>query len=122
MAGELELSLEQREALRALVDAHWNGGLHEAADVERAARRALRLQIHDPAATEEQLRATAQKLTDAVAEVAVLRHRVFVEVRGLLTPEQQEKLARLEAEREARGARRHRGFDARMGTGDKTDS
>jgi Spy/CpxP family protein refolding chaperone len=109
---ELDLTVAQREQLRAILAREWDGGLHAAVDAARDAREALHAVIQDPAATEEQLRAAAQAAAAPEANLAVAHHKLFLAARAILTAEQQALLQQLQAERVERRDRRQDSIDA----------
>ena len=76
-------------------------------------RRALRRLIQDGTADEKAVRSQAGKVAALESDLAVMRARVWKEVRPLLTPEQTAKLAEIQAEWEKKAdrsmERRHQG-------------
>ena len=112
---ELDLTVAQREQLRAILEREWDGGLHAVVDAARDAHEALRAVIQDPAATEEQLRAAAEATAAPDATLAVAHHKLFLAARAILTTEQQALLQQLQAERAERRDRRQESVDAWLG-------
>jgi Spy/CpxP family protein refolding chaperone len=101
LPGELNLSEQQREQVRAIFERHQpdmrSAGekLHEAHAAQQAAISAIPFD-------ESQVRARSADVAAAEAELAVLRGRIQNEVYDILTAEQQTKLRELRAEREQR--------------------
>ncbi len=112
---ELELTVAQREQLRAIAEQQWGSGLQAAVEAARTAREALRAAVENPAATEEQLRAAALATATPDANLAVAHHKLYLAARSILTTEQQALLQQLQAERNGRRERRHDAVDAWLG-------
>ncbi len=112
---ELDLTVAQREQLRAILQREWDGGLHAMVDAARDAHESLRAAIQDPAATEEQLRMAAEATAAPDATLAVAHHKLFLAARAILTAEQQALLQQLQAERAERRDRRQESVDAWLG-------
>jgi Spy/CpxP family protein refolding chaperone len=112
---ELELTVAQREQLRAIAEQQWESGLKAAVEAARTAREALRAAVENPAATEEQVRAAATATAAPDANLAVAHHKLYLAARAILTTEQQALLQRLQAERDERRERRHDAVDAWLG-------
>jgi len=97
IARQLDLTDGQRTRIREIFQQHRDDGLGTAAQQARAAQRALRSLIHDPSAEEAAIRDAATRASQAEADLAVERHKAFVEAFAVLTPEQQEKAKDLRA-------------------------
>jgi len=99
--GQLDLSAEQRQDIRRVMESHKaerdaiEGRLREARRAEAEAVMAVPVD-------ESAIRARSAELAKVEADAAVLRARVHAEVYNVLTPEQQEKAKTLRAEREQR--------------------
>lgn len=124
IADRLELTEEQREDIRAVLDKH-REEVEPLRSVEWEAREALQEQIHSELYDEVSVREAAQAVASIEVELAVLRARVTHEVRGYMTPEQ---IAEAEAMRErfrefaeTRGGRGRRGGRDKGLSLEKTD-
>ena len=94
MAQELDLSAEQRDRVRTLMRETWAGELGEKTRTMHEAHANLAKLIHDPDADETQVLDAARALAVPTEEIALARHRLAVEIAGVLTPEQREKARR----------------------------
>jgi periplasmic protein CpxP/Spy len=103
--GQLGLSDQQRQQIRAVMDQH-RDELRSAGERLGAARRAQHEAMALVPFDEDQVRARAADVAAAQTEMAVLRGRLHSEVFQLLTPEQQTKAQQLRAERAKRAAER----------------
>jgi Spy/CpxP family protein refolding chaperone len=97
IARQLDLTEGQRTRIREIFQQHGDDGLGAAARNAVTARRELRSLIHDPSADAAVIRAAAARSSEAEADLAVERHKAFVEAFAVLTPEQQEKAKALRA-------------------------
>ncbi|MDJ0655526.1 MAG: Spy/CpxP family protein refolding chaperone [Xanthomonadales bacterium] len=103
MAGELQITDEQRDAIRAVVDGV-RPQLREVFDGMRENREAIRettfADSYDAAAVAQ----LAEVQGDLMAQTIVIRHQARADVMNLLTPEQRTQLAGMRASRcERRG-------------------
>ena len=98
---QLELSDEQRQQVRAAIDAS-RVATRESSRAARAARRALAAAVTGAAADEDRIRTLAAELGAIEGEVAVERARLYAAVWQLLTPEQQARATEMRTEREER--------------------
>lgn len=111
MAERLDLSDQQRDQIRGLLEAHRD----EAEAVREAlwsARQALHEAARGPAVDEAAILAAGALLGEKEAEAALHRARTMAEVRSLLTAEQQ---AELDEMREMRQEFRERRFERHRG-------
>lgn len=99
MAGELELTEAQRDEIRAIVEASRSGALGEEAAALHEAKRRLGTVIHDVDAADQQIIDASRAVAEVEERLALERHRMFVAIHGVLTPEQQERAKELHAER-----------------------
>jgi Spy/CpxP family protein refolding chaperone len=99
MAEELDLTQDQRDAIREIADRHRDGALGELSRTGREARRALGLLIHDPGADEQAVLDAARRLSEQSEQMALERHRMHVEINGVLTEEQRVKAQEMMKER-----------------------
>ena len=95
LAQELGLTDAQKAQIRGIQAKYMDGELGEAMEAMREARRALGGAIHDVAATDETVTRAAAAVAALEPTVAIARHRLFVEVSAVLTPEQNAQLAEL---------------------------
>ena len=112
LARELNLTADQQTKIKGIEDAH-KDALEKAAKGVADAREALRLKVHDPAASDDAVRAAATAAAQAKAQLAVERHKMFVEINGALTPEQQKQLQDLRAKMPERRDERRPGMRPR---------
>jgi Spy/CpxP family protein refolding chaperone len=101
LAHRLELTSDQVQAIRAVLQNH-APELREEALAIAEARRTLFATVHAESFDEIALRAAAAAVGEAEAELAVTRAGIVQEVRAVLTEEQQEELAELRGELEER--------------------
>ena len=99
--GQLGLSDEQRQDVRAIMELH-KAERQAIGQRLRDARRAQAEAVMAVPVDEAAVRARSAELAKVEADAAVLRARVHAEVYNVLTPEQQEKAKALRAEREQR--------------------
>jgi periplasmic protein CpxP/Spy len=97
ISRELDLTDGQRTRIREIFQQHRDDGLSAAARQVRDAHRDVRQLIQDPAADEAAIRDAATRAAQAEADLAVERHKAFVEAFAVLTPEQQAKANDLRA-------------------------
>lgn len=91
----LGLTDEQKEAIDALMKEK-RADIGEARmTAMRDAQRRLMALIHDPAVTEAQIREAHAAVAELNADRAVARHEMAVDIIGMLTSEQQQKLEKL---------------------------
>lgn len=98
IARQLDLTEGQRTRIREIFQEHRDDGLSAAARGLRDAHRDVRLLIQDPSADEAAIRDAATRAAQAEADLAVERHKAFVEAFAVLTPEQQAKANDLRAQ------------------------
>ena len=91
MAERLDLSDEQRDAIRAIVDKA-RPSFREYGDNLRDNREKLRELAQTENADQTAIRTLADAQGDTMADMIVLRTDVMREVRAVLTPEQREEL------------------------------
>lgn len=102
LADRLELTDEQRDTIRGILEAQreaarpWHEDLQS---LEGELESAIEAEPFD----EEAVRALARQIADIRVELAVARARVAQEVRAVLDPEQRETLGELRAQRQFRG-------------------
>ena len=104
MAGKLDLSDEQRDAIRAIADKA-RPSFREYGDSLRDNREKLRELAQADDADQAAIRALADAQGDTMADMIVLRTDLMREVRAVLTPEQREELEN----KRSRHGRRHDG-------------
>ena len=121
MTEQLGLSDQQSDQLEALFTAHRKAmrSVHEAM---RTAREALNAQIHAETIDEAAIRKAAGVMAVLEADQAVNRAKLFQEIRGILTPEQFQKLEQIREERRERMGPGHRGEFPGPGPGSRRDS
>jgi Spy/CpxP family protein refolding chaperone len=100
MADALDLTEEQRARVQEITRKHMEGALGDCLETMRQARERLGAVIHDAAATDAQVQEAASAVAAQVTLVAVERHRMAVEIDGVLTPEQKQKAAALRQRRQ----------------------
>ncbi len=91
LAERLELSAEQRDRVRAIVDKA-RPAMRAVRDKMRDNRQALRALIQQDKAGDADIRKLADARGKLVAEMTVLRARVKSDIHAVLTPEQRDKL------------------------------
>ncbi len=97
----LDLTDAQREQVRQLTEQH-REQTRTLVERARAAGEAQRQAMDAPSFSEQQVRAAAQAFAEARTDLAVQQARLRSDVYALLTPEQQQRLQQLQAEREVR--------------------
>lgn len=98
MAKALRLTKEQREQIRGIFEKHREGLAPQRKEL-RAGRDALRELMQADKPDEAAIRAQVGKVSATQAELAVLRAKMFAEVRAVLTPEQQKKFKAIREKR-----------------------
>lgn len=101
MAAELGLSDEQKQKIRATLDAS-RPAMRDVMENARGGQRRLRSLSPDDAGWNKAVDEASRQAADAAARRVREGARVRAEVWKLLTPEQRQKLTALEAEREKR--------------------
>jgi len=109
MAEELQLSQSQRDEIRAIFQRYREGALGESERILREARGALEQVIHDPSVDEAAVATAARRVAEQAEQAALARHRMAVEVHGLLDEEQRARAAELREQRGAMERRSRRG-------------
>jgi len=99
MAYELDLNDEQRVQFREIFHRYHSNELGELKRTVREARRELRGVIHDPAAGEPQVLEAARKVSAQAEQLALMRHRMTIEIDAILTEEQRQRAKKLHKER-----------------------
>ena len=109
----LDLTDAQREQVRQLTQQHRE---QTRALVERAeaAREAQRQAMDATPFIEQQIRAAMQALAEVQTELAVQQARLQSDIYPLLTPEQQQRLQEMRAEREGRAKEHRARFQQRL--------
>jgi protein CpxP len=97
----LNLTEAQQQQVQA-VRQQYREQTRTVAEKLRAAFDAQRQAVEAVPADESAIRATTQSLAEAQTEMALQQARVNAEIYGLLTPEQQTQLKKLQAERKVR--------------------
>lgn len=97
----LELTDAQRQEVRAIADRH-KTNLQSAGQQLRQAFAAQRAAIQTTPVDESQIRSTTEALATAQTAMAIERAQIRSEILSILTPDQQQKLSQIQAEREAR--------------------
>jgi protein CpxP len=108
---QLELTDAQKEQIRTITQSH-RDQTRQIAERTREAQRALDVATEGSSVNEADIRAKSTALASALADGAIFRAKVNAEILGVLTAEQQQKLAARRTEREQRrnaAPRRQRG-------------
>ena len=105
----LDLEDSQRGEILGIMERYHEGALGGTAEDLRQARRQLRKAIHDPAAGEQQVLEAARVVSARSEQMAVERHRMFVEIGRVLTPDQQAALLEMIEDRDGPGRHWHHG-------------
>lgn len=114
MLGRLDLTSDQRDRVRQIVDSHRD---EQRALGERAMKAHQALQeVVTSTFDESAIRARAADVAIVDADMAVAQGRVFNEVYQILTSEQQQKLKQLQAEQKQRMQERQ---ERRQADGDR---
>jgi Spy/CpxP family protein refolding chaperone len=101
----LNLSDAQEQQLRTLRQQYREQN-RSAAEKLRTAMEAQRKAVQTIPIDEQLIRSTAQALAEAQTDMALQQARLYSDVYGLLTPEQQATARKLQAERETRAQQR----------------
>jgi Spy/CpxP family protein refolding chaperone len=101
----LDLTEAQREQVRQLTEQH-REQTRTLAERVRTAGEAQREAMEATPFDEQNIRVTAQAFSEVQTDMAVQRARLRSDIHALLTPDQQQQLATMQAEREARQAQR----------------
>ncbi len=101
----LDLTEAQREQVRQLTEQH-REQTRTLAERVRAAGEAQREAMEATSFNEQNIRVTAQAFAEAQTDMAVQQARLRSDIFALLTADQQQQLATMQAEREARQAER----------------
>ena len=101
MARQLDLTADQRSAIRGIGAKYFGGALGDDRDALRQARRNLEALVRDPAATDEQVKDAVNAVSAQAALVALEGHHMAVEISAVLTPEHRQKAAALRGRRHA---------------------
>jgi periplasmic protein CpxP/Spy len=101
----LNLSEAQQQQMRTLRQ-QFREQNRAAADKLGAALAAQRKAVATVPVDEQAIRSTSQALAEAQTELALQQARLYTDVYGLLTPEQQATAKKLQAERELRAQQR----------------
>ncbi len=102
MADELGLTTDQRAQIRQIRAKYMAGSLGTHRDAMREARANLRVVVHDPASTDEQIQAAADAVAAQIAPLAIEGRRMAAEISAVLTPEQRAKAAELRQQWQSR--------------------
>lgn len=105
LADELDLSDEQIEQIRGILEKYHEGELGETMESLRQARDDLRDVVHDPAASEDQVREAVAPIATLEEKAALLQHQVSLEIDAVLTEEQRAKAKELREQRPERPGR-----------------
>jgi protein CpxP len=101
----LDLTEAQREQVRQVTQQN-REQMRSLMDRMRAAQDARRKAVEAVPFNESQVRAAMKDLADVETELAVAEARLQADIYGLLSPDQQQRLQKLRADREARGKER----------------
>jgi periplasmic protein CpxP/Spy len=108
---QLELSDAQKEQIKTITQSH-RDEMRQIAERTREAQRGMDVAAEGTSVDESSIRASSTALAAALADGAILRAKINAEIFGILTPDQQQKLAELRSQREQRmkaAPRRQRG-------------
>jgi protein CpxP len=97
----LELTDAQRQQVRAITDRH-KANVQSAGQQLRQAFEAQRAAVQTSPVDESQIRSTSEALATAQTAMAIERAQIRSEILAILTPDQQQKLSQIQAERDAR--------------------
>lgn len=117
MARELGLTADQKQQMLDIRSRWWKNGLEDAARAAREAHRTVQQVTHDPGATDDQVAAAVRSGTEAAAQLAVVRHKMFKELQTVLTADQRTKLGELMQQRQSRQDRRFGALDGFLSGG-----
>lgn len=120
----LDLTQEQRAQVRDIISAH-REEMRSHADALAAARETLMETMEAESLDESAVREAHRALAGVKEEMAVLRARMFHEIKGILTPEQNARLVQMRAEKrermKARREHRRARIDDRLPAGPDPD-
>lgn len=91
VADELNVSTEQRDRIRDIINRHWSGSLGEATQAMHQTRSDLHRLVASPGASVADIQQAVKNSTAAAERVALEKHALVLEIRGVLSPEQQAK-------------------------------
>ena len=97
MAKTLDLTAAQHTQIESIAEDAKAGAIGKTWKSMRTTHESLASLIHDPAATDDQVRDAAAAVAALGTELAVLHHKMAVEIAAVLTPDQKAKLAELKA-------------------------
>jgi Spy/CpxP family protein refolding chaperone len=97
MAKVLGLSDAQTSQIQAIIAKHKDANGGTGVQAMRDARKTLMNTIHDPSATDDQVRDAAATLAALESQGAVQKHQMMTEISAVLTPDQKAKLDELKA-------------------------
>jgi Spy/CpxP family protein refolding chaperone len=117
MARELGLTADQKQQMLDIRSRWWRNGLEDAARAARDAHRNVQQVTHDPNATDDQVAAAVRSGTDATAQLAVVRHKMFKELQAVLTADQRAKFGELLQQRQSLQDRRFGAMDGFLSGG-----
>jgi Spy/CpxP family protein refolding chaperone len=98
MAEELDLSDAQKTQLQSIFDKYHSGDFGATMQSFHDARKQLEALIRDPAATDQQVLDASRQAAAQGEKMAIQRHRMAIEIDGILTPEQRDKAKQLKAQ------------------------
>lgn len=98
MLEKLDLTESQQAQVDAIMDQRKDEKVALRESVKNAGK-SLREAVHADIFDEQAVRSASKTLSSKMEEMAVLRARIFAEVRAILTPEQQEKMKDMHARR-----------------------
>jgi Spy/CpxP family protein refolding chaperone len=94
----LGLSDDQRAAISGILERYRTGPLGDHRQAMRQARAALDGAIHDPAASDAQVKKASQAVSVQAEQMAVDRHHMAIEMMRVLTDEQRQKFSELRSQ------------------------
>jgi Spy/CpxP family protein refolding chaperone len=97
LAKMLDLTDAQTAQIQAIVANQKDGASGAVRPALRDAKATLARTIHDPGATDDQVRDAAATVAALESQVAVQRHKTAIEIQAVLTPDQKAKLQELMA-------------------------
>ena len=121
MTEQLDLSDQQKQDLDAVLAAH-RKAMRSTREAMGAARETLDSRVHAETFDEAAIRKAAAVMAVLEADQAVGRAKLFQEIRGILTPEQFQKLEQTREERRERMGPGRRGEFPGPGPGSRRDS
>jgi Spy/CpxP family protein refolding chaperone len=99
LTEELGLTEDQRTEIQGIFDRYHAGELGQTLQTMEQSRRQLHDAIHDPTAGEQAVLDAARVVSEQSEQLALERHRMFVEISDVLTEEQREKAQELMQQR-----------------------